>query len=169
MYYCVLFGYGKIYSGTRYLLIPSLIPRKTFCNGPETRFVSGRNRINTYTPRCVISYTKYITTEMNNSRCLNCDVFTITDNFWPQNVTCSGTGDAVRFVNTFYYDFISRHYKFLLQCALFTSVLILYLGWSSDYWLLGCCYNLTHLISSWRCVSDWFLLISWFLFLTSLK
>jgi hypothetical protein len=30
----------------------------------------------------------------------------------------------------------------LLQCALFTSVLILYLGWSSDCWLLGCCSNL---------------------------
>jgi hypothetical protein len=48
----------------------------------------------------------------------------------------------------FIYDFTSRHYNFFLQCALFTSVLILYLGWSSDCWLLGCCSNLTPLISS---------------------
>jgi hypothetical protein len=56
-----------------------------------------------------------------------------------QNLTCSGTGDAVRFVNSFCYDFTSRHYNLYLQCALFTSVLTLYLGWSSDCWLLGCC------------------------------
>jgi hypothetical protein len=52
-------------------------------------------------------------------------------------VTYSGTGDAVRIVTSFYYDFTSRHYNFFLQCALCTSVLILYLGWSSDCWLLG--------------------------------
>jgi hypothetical protein len=45
---------------------------------------------------------------------------------------CSVTGDAVRFVTSFIYDFTSRHYNYSLQCALFISVLILYLGWSSD-------------------------------------
>jgi hypothetical protein len=44
--------------------------------------------------------------------------------------------------------------QLLLQCALLTSVLILYLGWSSDCWLLGCCSNLTPLICPWRCVCD---------------
>jgi hypothetical protein len=73
-------------------------------------------------------------------------------------VTCSGTGDAVRYVTSFIY-FTSRHYNFFLQFALITSTLILYLGWSSDCCLLGCCSNLTlrlwavPLISFWRCVS----------------
>jgi hypothetical protein len=69
-------------------------------------------------------------------------------------VLCSGTGDAVRILTSFYYDFTSRHYNYFLQCALFTSALILYLGWSSDCWLLGCCSTRNPLISSWRCGSD---------------
>jgi hypothetical protein len=36
----------------------------------------------------------------------------------------------------------------LVQCALFTSVLIFHLGWPSDCWLLGCSSDLTPLISS---------------------
>jgi hypothetical protein len=59
-----------------------------------------------------------------------------------------GTGDAVRIVTSFYYDFTSRHYNPFLRCALFTSVLILCLSWSSDCWLLGCCSNLVPLICS---------------------
>jgi hypothetical protein len=57
----------------------------------------------------------------------------------------------------FIYDSTSRHYNFFSQFALLTSVLIVYLGWSSDCCLLGCCSNPTPLISSWRCVSDWLL------------
>jgi hypothetical protein len=53
----------------------------------------------------------------------------------------------------FIYNLTSRHYNYFLQCSLFTSVLILYLGWSSDCWHLGCYPNLTPLI----CVSDRFL------------
>jgi hypothetical protein len=44
-----------------------------------------------------------------------------------------------RFLLRFIYDFTSRHYNYLLQCALFTSVSSLYLSWSSDCRLLGCC------------------------------
>jgi hypothetical protein len=71
-----------------------------------------------------------------------------TDHFWTPNLTCTGTGDAVRTVTSFIFYFTSRHYNYFLQCAVITSVLILYLGWSSDCWLLGCCSNLTPLIPS---------------------
>jgi hypothetical protein len=38
------------------------------------------------------------------------------------NVTCLGTGDAVQFVNWFYYNLICRDYNYLLQCYLFTQL-----------------------------------------------
>jgi hypothetical protein len=60
-------------------------------------------------------------------------------------VTCWGTRDHIGLLLWFIYDSTSHHYNFynfFSQCALFTSVLILYLGWSSDCWLLGGCSNL---------------------------
>jgi hypothetical protein len=46
-------------------------------------------------------------------------VFKFVNHFLTPDVTCSGTGDAVRFVNLFYYDDISRHYNFFYNVSLF--------------------------------------------------
>jgi hypothetical protein len=69
---------------------------------------------------------------------------------WRVRVLETPFGLLLRFI----YDFTSRHYNYLYNVTLFTSLLILYLGWSSDCWLLGCCSNLTPLISSWHFISD---------------
>jgi hypothetical protein len=95
-----------------------------------------------------------------------CDVLGYLITSEHQNVTCSVLETPFGLLLCFIYDFTSRHYNYFLQCALFTSVLLPYLGWSSDCWLLGCCSNLTPLICSdvtsligsfdllWRWVSD---------------
>jgi hypothetical protein len=69
--------------------------------------------------------------------------------FYYHIVTCWGTGDAVQFVNSFYYDFISRHNYFLhvrssLPCWFFILVGPLIAGF-----LVA--------VLIWLCVSDWFI------------
>jgi hypothetical protein len=74
-----------------------------------------------------------------------------TGHFWIPNLTCSGTGDAVRFVNSFYYGFTSRHYNFFynvrssLPCWFFISVSTLIAVF------------LVAVLTLWRCVSELFL------------
>jgi hypothetical protein len=95
------------------------------------------------------------------------DVFTVTDEFWHQNVACSGTGDAVPCVNSFYYDFTSHHYNFFYNVRsslpgwFFILIGPLIAGFlvAALIWFLWSAPDVASLIGSfdlllWRCVSD---------------